>query len=90
MLFAYKSGIDQIPEFIFLGKEGEEQRIFRPGFLSSGRISFSGSHVVWDEFVPDTRWSNRNYSVIKTYEIGTGIVKTLGHKTRYYSPACFK
>ncbi len=87
MLLTYKSGMDQIPEFVFLGKKGEEQRIYRPGFLSSGRISYSGSHVVWDEFVPDTRWSNRNYSVIKTYEVGTGIVKTLGHKTRYYSPA---
>ncbi len=84
--FAYKSGLDQIPEFIFLGKGGEEKRIFRPGFMSSGRVSFSGSHVVWDEFVPDTRWSNRNYSVIKTYEVATGKVKSLGRKTRYYSP----
>jgi hypothetical protein len=87
MMFAYKSGLDQIPEFIFLDQGGEEQRIFRPGYLSSGRISFSGSHVVWDEYVPDTRWSNRNYSVIKTYEIGTGMVNNLGRKTRYYSPA---
>jgi len=87
MLFALKSGIDQIPEFIFLGKNGEEKRIYRPGFLNSGRVSFSGSHVIWDEFVPDLRWSNRNYSVIRSLEIATGKVKNLGHKTRYYSPA---
>ncbi|MCK5137570.1 MAG: hypothetical protein KAR19_17425 [Bacteroidales bacterium] len=87
LLFAYKTGMDQIPEFILLGKSGDQQRIFRPGFLSSGRISFSGSHVVWDEFVSDTRWSNRNYSVIRTYEIATGKVKNLGRKTRFYSPA---
>ena len=87
MLLSYKSGTDQIPEFVFLGKKGEEQRIYRPGFLSSGRISFSGRYVIWDEYVPDIRWSNRNYSEIRTYELGTGIVKTLGHKTRYYSPA---
>lgn len=84
--FAYKSGIDQIPEFIFLGKDGKEKRIFRPGFLSSGKVSFAGSHVVWDEFVPDIRWSNRNYSVIKTYEIASEVVMNLGSKTRYYSP----
>jgi hypothetical protein len=87
MLFAYKSGMDQIPEFVFLGKNGEERSIFRPGYLSSGRVSFSGSHVVWDEFVPDTRWSNRNYSVIRTYEMATGKVTNLGRKTRYYAPA---
>ncbi len=87
MLFAYKSGIDQIPEFVFLGEQGEEERIFRPGFLSSGRVSFSGSHVVWDEFVPDLRWSNRNFSIIRTYDLSTGEVRNLGRKTRYYSPA---
>jgi len=86
MLFAYKSGMDQIPEFVFLGKGGKEQSIFRPGYLNSGRISFSGQHVVWDELVPDLRWSNRNYSVIRTYEIATGAVRNLGRKTRYYSP----
>jgi len=87
LIFTYKTGIDQLPEFVFLGARGEEMRLFRPGFLSSGRVSFSGSHVVWDEFVPDTRWSNRNYSVIRSYEVATGKVKNLGRKTRYYSPA---
>jgi len=90
MLFAVKSGIDQIPEFVFLGKNGEEKRIYRPGFLNSGRVSFSGSHIVWDEFVPDLRWSNRNYSVIRSLEVATGKVKNLGHHTRYYSPSLAK
>lgn len=90
MVFALKKGIDQIPEFIFLGKNGEEKRIYRPGFLNSGRVSYSGSHVVWDEFVPDIRWSNRNYSVIRSLEIATGKVKNLGRKTRYYSPSLSK
>ncbi len=90
MVFALKKGIDQIPEFIFLGKKGEEKRIYRPGFLNSGRVSFSGSHVVWDEFIPDIRWSNRNYSVIRSLEIATGKVNSLGRKTRYYSPSLSK
>ncbi len=87
LLFTYKTGMDQIPEFIFLGKHGQEHPVFKPGFLSSGRVGFSGSYIVWDEFVPDTRWSNRNYSVIRTYEIATGKVNSLGRRTRYYSPA---
>ena len=87
MLFAYKTGIDQIPEFIFIGKNGEERRVYRPGYLSSGRVSFSGTHIVWDEFVPDTRWSNRNYSVIRSFEIASNTVTNLGRNTRFYSPA---
>lgn len=90
LLFAYKSGIDQIPEFILMGKGGQEKVVCRPGFLSSGRVGFSGTHVVWDEFVPDTRWSNRNFSVIRTCEVATGRVVNLGNKTRYYAPAFSK
>lgn len=87
LLLAYKSGIDQIPGFILLGSNGEETSLFQPGFMSSGRVSCSGNHVVWDEFIPDTRWSNRNYSVIRSYDIGTGETRYLGRRTRYYSPA---
>ncbi len=87
LLITFRSGMDQIPEFIILDREGREKRIFRPGFMSSGRISVSATHVVWDEFVSDTRWSNRNYSVIRSCEIASGKVKTLEKKTRYYSPA---
>jgi hypothetical protein len=87
MLLTLKTGVDQIPEFIYLGDKGQEMRVFRPGFLNSGRVSYSGSYVVWDEFVPDTRWSNRNYSIIRRLDLGTGAVENLGKRTRYYSPA---
>jgi len=82
-----KTGMDQIPEFVIVEKNGKDTRLFRPGFLNSGRISFSRNLIVWDEFVPDTRWSNRNYSIIRSYDIRSGIVRTLGKKTRYYSPS---
>jgi hypothetical protein len=87
MLFVLKTGINQIPEFVYLGRNGQEKRVFRPGFLNSGRVSYSGKYVVWDEFVPDTRWSNRNYSIIRRLDLGTGAVKNLGKRTRYFSPA---
>jgi hypothetical protein len=86
-MMTLKTGIDQIPEFILLGNNGEEERIFRPGFLNSGRVSSSSKHIVWDEFVPDTRWSNRNYSIIRRYDLSTGMVTNLGKKSRYYSPS---
>lgn len=86
-LLSLKTGMDQIPEFVLIDSTGKEQRLFRPGFLNSGRVSYSNNKIVWDEFVPDTRWSNRNYSIIRSYDIATGEVKKLGQRTRYYSPA---
>jgi hypothetical protein len=86
-IITLKTGIDQIPEFVIIGDSGEEKRVFRPGFLNSGRVSYSSGLIVWDEFVPDTRWSNRNFSIIRSYDLSTGIVTNLGKKTRYYSPS---
>ncbi|MCK4990870.1 MAG: hypothetical protein KAS29_10310, partial [Bacteroidales bacterium] len=86
-LLTLKTGMDQIPELVLIEQNGEEKRLFRPGYLNSGRVSYSGNKVVWDEFVPDTRWSNRNYSIIRSYDLSTGQVRKLGKRTRYFSPA---
>jgi len=86
-MLVLKTGIDQIPEFVMLKQNGEEKVLFRPGFLNSGRVSYAGGHIIWDEFVPDTRWSNRNYSIIRSYNLSTGMLSNLGRRTRYFSPA---
>ena len=86
-LIALKTGMDQIPEFVLIERSGEEKRLYRPGFLNSGRVSCTGNQIVWDEFVPDVRWSNRNYSLIRSYNMSTGMTRTLGKQTRYFSPA---
>jgi hypothetical protein len=86
-LITLKTGLDQIPEFVQVDHTGREKRLFQPGFLNSGRVSYSKDRIVWDEFVPDTRWSNRNYSIIRCYDLNKGIVRQLGKRTRYFSPA---
>ena len=86
-IISLKTGMDQIPEMVLIDSSGNEERVFRPGFLNSGRISYSKTHFVWDEFIPDTRWSNRNYSIIRSYDLTTGLVSNLGTRTRYYAPA---
>lgn len=87
---ALKTGIDQIPEFVRIDTDGEEQRLYRPGYLNSGRYSYSDGVIVWDEWVPDIRWSNRNFSVIRLFDLETRLVKNLGSKTRYYAPVISK
>lgn len=89
-IIALKSGYDQIPEFVIIDSTGEEERVFRPGFMNSGRFSYSNKMIVWDEWVPDIRWSNRNYSLIRLYDVEKSSVTNLGEKTRYYSPVFAK
>lgn len=90
LVVAVKTGIDQIPEFVKLDQNGKEKRIFRPGYMNTGRFTYANGNLVWDEWVPDIRWSNRNYSVVRIYNIYRNSVKTLGSGTRYYAPAISK
>ncbi|MEX0981857.1 MAG: hypothetical protein WD577_10930 [Bacteroidales bacterium] len=85
-VIALKSGPDQIPEFVLVDREGDEERVFRPGYMNSGRFSYGAGKIVWDEWVPDIRWSNRNYSVIRIFDLAQKEIKNLGTRTRYYAP----
>lgn len=86
-LLVLKSGLDQIPEFVLVDINGKEKRLFRPGFLNTGSFSAGKNFLVWDEWVPDTRWSNRSYSVIKRMNYHTGEVIAFGKRSRYYAPS---
>jgi hypothetical protein len=87
LVIALKSGPDQIPEFVIIDQQGDEKRVFRPGYMNSGRFSYNKGVIIWDEWVPDLRWSNRNFSVIRMFDLDKKRVSNLGVRTRYYAPA---
>ena len=82
-----KSGMAQIAQWVKIDREGREQTLHTPGFINSDRVSYSNGLLAWTEQIPDVRWSNRSYSVVKLYNIYTGMVQTLQRRTRYFSPA---
>ena len=86
LLFAEKSGIDQISEFVAIDREGNERRIHRPGFYDPASISVGGGKVVWTEVIPDVRWARSNFSVIKVFDMKSGTEKMLSSKSRYFAP----
>jgi len=86
LVFAEKSGIDQINEFVLIDLEGKEKRIHRPGFYNPANISVGHGKVVWSEIIPDVRWARSNYSIIKVFDINRGTEKMLTSKSRYFAP----
>jgi len=85
-IFAQKSGIDQIDEYIIIDSLGGEERILRPGFYDPANISVSGGVVAWTEIQRDIRWQRRSYSVIKLYYLDRETERTLTRQTRYFAP----
>ncbi|HEX2936165.1 MAG TPA: hypothetical protein VHO72_12505 [Bacteroidales bacterium] len=86
-IFAVKSGIDQIRQFILLYKSGKEKVIHTPGNAENARITLAANKLVWAEGIPHVRWSNAGYSNIKMMDLTSGKVRMISHRTRYFSPA---
>ena len=83
-----RSGIDKVTAFVSLDSTGRKKQLFIPGLMDlTGNPTFAGNKIAWTEIEHDPRWPQRSYSVIKTYDIGTGKVTRLAKKTRYSSSA---
>jgi len=82
---ALRKDFSHLPRIVRItGKK--EETIHKPGRMTFDRISYGGGLVVWSERVPDLRWSNRSYSVVKIYDLERDAVRTLQHKTRWFAP----
>lgn len=85
-IVAVKTSIDDQTRIVRIS-DGEEKILFTPGPMLSPNISSGNDFVVWSEYQPDLRWSNRNYSVIKIGNIESGKIIQLTNKTKYFSPS---
>lgn len=86
VIIAEKTSLDKIPRFVALNRDGEETVIHHPGFLDAVRLSVGHNTLLWTEIIPDIRWGNREFSVIKKLDITTGEESLLSPKTRYFAP----
>ena len=87
LILAEKSGIGQIKEFVVIAPDGSERKVHTPGQYYSVRLSARGPYITWAENMPDPRWGNRQYSVVKLFHIPTSEERQLSHKSRLFAPA---
>jgi hypothetical protein len=84
-LIALKEGLSHIPQFVFISEDSEKV-IYEPGYLISKDFSYARDILVWAEYRPDRRWSNREFTSIKLLNIKTRKEKVIVKKSRYFSP----
>ena len=68
-------------------ENNKETFLFNPGSIIATSLSATDSLVVWNEYQPDPRWENRNYSVIKIGVLKTGEIKQFTKKSKLFAPA---
>ena len=83
-----KSGLDLINTYYSLSKD-REQKLFSPGVYSEDHVTMvvEGNLMTWAESGFHERWINKDYSIIKSYNIETGKISKLSSRSRYFSPA---
>lgn len=86
-IIALKTGIGEIPSLVSIDSDGKEKVEFIPGLVNdAGKLSVSGNRIVWSEFVSHPRWQRKVWSVIKSYNVVTGVKNIVTPRARLASP----
>ncbi len=87
-VLALKTGLDYIPQFVLLSRNGREQKVFTPGQLNLPEmLSVNGGKAVWPEFQQHVRWGQRIASELKVLDLKTGRLTRVGRGGRYATAA---
>lgn len=87
-IVAIKTSMYNPASFVLINlADSTEKRIHTPGSIYPWSISGTKGKIVWVEQLPDPRWENRDYSVIKIMDIIHGKVVQLSRRSRYLSAA---
>ncbi|AMJ64336.1 TolB family protein [Hymenobacter sp. PAMC 26628] len=87
-VLALKSGLNNIPQLVQLGRHGREQKVFTPGLINiPEQLSVGGGAAVWPEFRQQPRWGQRVYSELKILDLKTGRLRAVGRGGRFAAAA---
>jgi len=83
---AYKTSLKQIPELVLIDRNQNEKRLFRPGQIQDESLSVSNNKIVWIESKPDLRWSYRNQSLLRIFDIRSGQIRERILNDKLFAP----
>ncbi len=86
LIFAVKYSINDLTRFVLLYPHLKEKRIFTPGILSDESISVSDNKVFWIEEKPAVRWTNKQVSLLRIYNIKTGDILQRVYQDKLFTP----
>jgi hypothetical protein len=87
-LYAIKESNQRTPAIVSIQPNAmaKQQRVIETGRQIMPYFHIQDYLIVWDELRRDPRFQKQTYNVINLYDLKTGQLKTLTHKTKYYSP----
>lgn len=86
-IICLKTSMAEPTRIISIDKNKNEKTLLKIGAQTEPNLSYANGIITWDEYRSDSRFNQRNYSVICTYNLSTKKYKQLSHKTKLFSPA---
>ncbi len=86
-VYATMNGMQFEPRIVRIDSLGRKHYRRSLSALSSTLVADSDHSLLFSEIVPDPRWEQRSWSVIRRYDAETNRYKTLTRHTRYVNPA---
>ncbi len=79
-------GLSDAGSMVLMDSTGNILKLKPTGYAGKIKSSVFKNLVVWDEIVTDPRWQSRSYSVIRIWDVHSGKIRNLTHRSRYFSP----
>ncbi|MEJ2879922.1 hypothetical protein [Pedobacter sp. GR22-6] len=73
--------------FVLIGPDKKERKLLGIGYQEQPWFSYANNLLVWDEVRYDPRYRQRSYSVICSYDLLSGKIRTLSSRSRLFSPS---
>ena len=86
-IIAYKTAMNKIPGFVKLNKNGNEEKIYNPGFIFNESVKYRGEWIVWSEQIPDLRWSHSGRSKICMFNATNKKMQSFTPEFKAFAPA---
>ncbi len=83
----YKSGLSEVSSIVKILEDGNEEKIFTPGYIFEKSFSANDKLVVWCEYQNDLRWSHAGRSVLKLLDINNGKTKKFKLEHNVFAPS---
>jgi hypothetical protein len=83
-IIAIKTSLSDPASFVLINSRLKtEKRIHTPGNIYPWFLSYGNGKLVWVETVPDPRWENREYSIIKLMDTRNKKIKIISRRSRF-------
>ncbi len=85
-ILALKSSKAETNRVIIFDKK-TENKLLDIGNQTEPNLHYAAGKITWDEIRFDKRYSKQNFSIICVYDMSSGKLKQLTHKSRNFSPS---